>query len=307
MTKVPIDSPIQNISYKESFIFIGSCFAEEIGQRMKELEFNVDINPNGVMFNPISVASTISLLDGSLSLNSDDLLENSKVWYSFMHSGKFAAKSKEELSEVLISNLNKSSEKFAKSKNILLTFGTSYVYKLIENNKIVSNCHKVNSSLFNREFLEADIIVSVFKDLIKKHSDKRWIFTLSPVRHLRDGAHENQLSKANLLIAIDKIVSSFNNAFYFPAYEIMLDELRDYRFYATDMLHPSELAVNIIWERFLHSFFSPETVELAQLAEKLRIMKKHKILTTYSSEFEIYLNNLKNLEKRFNEKLLKIK
>ena len=222
-------------------------------------------NPFGVLFNPVSIANSISRLMTMEPFCMGDVVERDplygknaglsrpKSYVSFYHHGSFASPSPEEFLERANTSLQRTSEYFKDASVVIVTFGTSWVFRHKERDIIVSNCHKVPAYEFRRERLDVDEIVEIFSPLISHPewgANKKWIFTVSPIRHLKDGLHGNQISKAILLLAIEKMCASFDNAHYFPAYEIVLDELRDYKYFAEDTVHPSDETVRIVWERF---------------------------------------------------------
>lgn len=248
----------------EKIISFGSCFATEMGKRLEENGFNVLNNPFGVLFNPISIANSINRLLDNTPFTLDDVIERdplygkkaglhmSKSYASFYHHSSFASDTPDGFLTKANSALNHSSQYLFESDTIIITFGTSWVFRHIPSQIIVSNCHKIPGYEFQRERIEIEDIVNLYTPLLNdcRLSQKQWIFTVSPIRHLKDGLHGNQISKAILLLAIEKLCASHRNAQYFPSYEIVLDELRDYSFYAEDTVHPSSEAIDIVWEKF---------------------------------------------------------
>lgn len=254
------------ISYKDKILMIGSCFSENIGTMLKNYGFDVCVNPFGTLYNPASVVQGIQRLISGEKYTADDCVEigagDSRVC-SFHHHTSFARPSAEEFLENANARLEEASRFFKDCNKVIITLGTSWCFRHSDRNMIVSNCLKRNPKEFRREFLPSSETASLLKDIMNACPDKEFIFTVSPIRHFKDGAHGNQLSKASLLLGIDE-----TGAEYFPAYEIMMDELRDYRFYADDMCHPSQLAANYIGERFLE-WALPES-ERGRLNENIR-------------------------------------
>ena len=255
MTMIKLQTPVTDaanitgISYSDKILMTGSCFTDNIGRLLTNYGFDVCVNPFGTLYNPASVAESIKrLIDGN-EFRAEDCVEigagDARIC-SFHHHTSFARKSKEEFIENANKRLAEASAFFKECNKVIITLGTSWCYRHIEKDIIVSNCLKRNPKEFVREFLPATETASLLKEIMDMCPDKEFIFTVSPIRHFKDGAHGNQLSKASLLLGINE-----TGAEYFPAYEIMMDELRDYRFYAEDMCHPSEQAVNYIGERFL--------------------------------------------------------
>ncbi len=265
MFRTEVDIPISDfkINYRDSIMTLGSCFAENIGKTMKDLYLDVDINPFGVLYNPMSILNSLEFLLQNKQFSVSDLFERNGLWSSFNHSSQFSDINPDRCIESINNRITYSSEFIKNAKVLMLTFGTSWIYEEKESGKIVSNCHKLPSSVFNRRRLTIDEIVDAYSNILEKiknsNPELKIIFSVSPVRHLKDTAHGNNLSKSILLLAIDELCRRFENVVYFPAYEILLDELRDYRFFADDMLHPSDVAVSYIWQRFSDVYFSKET------------------------------------------------
>ena len=257
------------ISYKDRILMIGSCFTDNIGSQLKNYGFNVCINPFGTLYNPASVTQSIRRLLECKEFTMDDCIEigaGDKRFCSFHHHTSFARMSKEEFLENANTRLREASGFFKECNKVIITLGTSWCFRHIEKDFIVSNCLKRHPKEFKREFLPSSQTASMIKEIMELCPDKEFIFTVSPIRHFKDGAHGNQLSKASLLLGINE-----TGAEYFPSYEIMMDELRDYRFYAEDMCHPSSQAVDYICERFL-AWALPEC-EQDTLKENIRTFR----------------------------------
>jgi hypothetical protein len=230
-------------------MMIGSCFTDNIGSLLKNYGFDVCVNPFGTLYNPASVAGSIDRLIMGTPFTENDCMEigaGDTRTCSFHHHTSFARPDKKEFLDNANARLDQASAFFKECNKVIITLGTSWCYRHLEKDIIVSNCLKRNPKEFAREFLPSMETASLLKEIMAMCPDKEFIFTVSPIRHFKDGAHGNQLSKASLLIGVNE-----TGAEYFPAYEIMMDELRDYRFYAEDMCHPSAQAVNYIGERFL--------------------------------------------------------
>ncbi len=297
-TEVEISPLKERITYSDEIFCLGSCFAGEVGAIMKNLRFKITINPFGVLFNPGSISMAIERLKTGSPFLEGDLLKAGDVYKSFYHGSEFASLSAEEF--LLRNNgiLEQASQRFAQSKWIVLTLGTSWVYKERSNGKIVSNCHKLPDSFFERELMEPHEIFSLIDRCIKENPGKRWIITVSPVRHLKDGANGNQLSKARLLLATERLLKEHDNVFYFPAYEVFMDELRDYRFYASDLLHPSQEAVQYIWELFMKFAIDKTCFDRIRLIKELNNLRNHRVLFPGSEEHKKLLEKIEILEKR---------
>lgn len=228
-----------------SLLMLGSCFTTEVGQLLAADGLDVCINPTGNVYNPLSAAKTLVNLARGRRYDANELIEVQGLWRSLDHHTRLAAPTPEEAIEKINRSMEIGSEALSRASHVIITFGTAYVFE--RRGEAVCNCHKLPDREFIRRRLSVDEIVNAWQPLIEQFSDKRFIFTVSPIRHKADGLHGNQLSKATLLLAID----SFKGADYFPAYEILIDELRDYKFYAADEVHPAPEAVEIIHRRFL--------------------------------------------------------
>ena len=254
-TIVDIEPSAWKIGYEDRILMVGSCFSDEIGAQMQERYLNVTCNPFGTLYNPLSIAQALTMTD------TPELIEHDGLWHSMAHHGAFSRATKEEAEQAVRASIETMQKALKEATVVIITFGTAWVYEM--NGAIVGNCHKLPESCFNRRRLSVEEIVAAWKPILAQCPDKKWLFTVSPIRHIRDGLHENQISKATLLQAVEQLVlnSSPSPATrrYFPSYEIMLDELRDYRFYADDLVHPSSLAVNYIWERFVECFCTNQT------------------------------------------------
>jgi hypothetical protein len=224
-----------------------------------------------VLYNPLSIAQA---LNGDMRV---ELVEHDGLYHSMAHHGSFSGPDSEQVLRRCLQSLNDLHRQLAEAEVVLVTFGTAYVY--YRNGTVVANCHKLPEKQFTRERVTVEEIVSVWRPLIRSNADKRWLFTVSPIRHKRDGMHQNQLSKATLLMAVEQLQRELPELVgYFPAYEIVLDELRDYRFYAGDMVHPSEVAADYVWERFCDTYMSASTREQMQQHYKEWLHAQHRPL-----------------------------
>lgn len=256
------------IGYEDKILMLGSCFSDEIGEQMKQRNMSVTCNPFGTLYNPLSIANAIH---SSFVHCTSYIVHHDGLWHSMMHHGSFSRPTKEEAEEAVKASIETMQNALQEATVVIVTFGTAWIYEM--NGEIVGNCHKLPADRFTRRRLTVEEIVAAWQPIIERYPDKHWIFTVSPIRHIKDGLHENQLSKATLLMAVEHLTAeggltaerSYSGAViqrsvqYFEAFEILLDELRDYRFYADDLVHPSSLAVNYIWERFVDTFCTPQT------------------------------------------------
>lgn len=275
-TPVVIEPMTRQLTYGNKILAIGSCFAAETGKRLYDLGFDITLNPFGVLYNPASIEHSIRRLAAAEPFTEEDVVESQGVMASFFHHGSFSRTTAEEFLENANDCLQRASKRFEECDTCLVTLGTSWTYRHIERDMIVSNCHKIPAREFRRELLSPAETESLLGGLIRDFPDKRWIFSVSPIRHLKDTAHGNQTSKASLLLAVDALEKGFENVEYFPAYEIMMDELRDYRFYAEDLVHPSKQAVDYIFERFVEFAVDPSQRERMQEAERALKASAHR-------------------------------
>lgn len=289
-------------------MLLGSCFVENIGKRLQENKFPVDLNPFGIIYNPASVATSLMHLLNPEPFTPEDLFEREGLYHSFIHHSRFSGTDGEEVLTDINRRLHHSSSFLADASCLVITFGTAWVYHLKSTGQIVSNCHKLPDKFFHRTCLTKEEIVEQWQTLLQelwnRNSSLRILFTVSPVRHWKDGAHGNQLSKAILLLAIDELCRLFpDRLFYFPSYEILLDELRDYRFYATDMLHPSEPAIEYIWQRFAEFCFTTETQHLLKEWEVIRKALFHKPVCPDSDAYHTFITQtllkIEQLQEKF--------
>lgn len=295
------------IDYHSPVLFLGSCFTENIGNKMIDLKFPVLINPFGVLYNPVSVRQSIEILLDKRNFKESDLSFYNNQWYSFYHDTEFSNTDKNECLNNINHKLNEAREHLEKVKYIIITFGTAWVYEYIESAKVVSNCHKIPAKKFRRFKLGVEDIFVNWAKLINRiedfNPDLKIIFTVSPVRHWKDGAVQNQLSKSTLILAINQLMKIFDQVEYFPSYEIMMDDLRDYRFYADDMLHPSKVAIDYIWENFSETYFDSETKNTIKEVEKIVQAYNHRPLnpnTNNHTNFkESTLNKINELNKKY--------
>ncbi len=262
-TIVKIPPSLFKLSYYTPSMFIGSCFTENIGSKLSNYKFPVDINPFGVIYNPSSVSKSLDILIGKKEFTKDDLYFFNGKWLSFFHHSSFSDKDLEQCLSGINAKITESREFLKKAGFLFITFGTAWIFEWKESGETVSNCHKISASEFNRKLLSTEDILENYKTLIHKllqfNPQLKIIFTVSPIRHLKDGAEGNQVSKAILLLSVHQLLKKFQSINYFPAYEIIMDDLRDYRFYSGDMIHLNSVAMDYIWERFCETYPDKET------------------------------------------------
>ena len=294
--RVELPKKQSEINPSDCFQLWGSCFTDNIGKRLTENKFTCDVNPFGTLYNPLSISAAIRELLIGKTYTADDLTFSNDQWFSYMHHSIFSAGDSHLCLQQINDRLSVSRKYLEQADWILFTWGSAWVYRLLSNHKIVGNCHKMPDREFSRTKLEVDDIVSEYVDLVheirKVNPKVKFIFTVSPIRHAKDGMHGNQLSKASLLLAVDKLCRQCSGCQYFPSYEIMMDELRDYRFYADDMLHPTPLAINYIWECFSETYFTTATKNFLQTWEKIKKGLAHRPFDTKSDAYQRFLREI---------------
>ncbi len=290
-TKITAGSLQPPFSYATRFLFAGSCFAQEMAQQMRDLHFQVAEDAFGPLFNPASIASALERLENPGFFTLQDVMQFPyEAFGSLYHHTSFSRETPEVFLEQANAVLKKASDFFKTAGIVVITLGTAWVYKY--NGSVVANCHKMPARQFERVFLEPADIFNVLAPVIERNRDKKWIMTVSPIRHLADGAHGNQLSKASLHLAVKQLQDRFPGIWYFPSYELVMDELRDYRFYANDRCHLTQETTSYIREQFLEVAADQETRALVRKMEKLNSSYAHKPLFPRSGSYEKFLKNL---------------
>ena len=295
-TTIDIQPYSFRLDYQSNILTLGSCFSENMGLKMKNVFFKTEINPFGVLYNPVSILNSINLLLENKRFTTSDIFEYKSLWHSFAHSSLFSDIS----SEACLSKINErieSASEFIKNTDVLLiTFGTAWVFTDKESGRVVSNCHKLPSGKFNRRRLTVDEITMGYSDLLTKlkalYPNLNVVFSVSPIRHWKDGAHENTISKSTLLLAVDALQNQFDNVHYFPAYELLIDELRDYRFYAEDMLHPNQTAIDYIWIQFFENYISESVFGLMNEICSIQKGLQHRPFNPNTENHQKFLNQL---------------
>lgn len=276
-TKIDLPKLDLRIDHAKSGMMLGSCFADSISELMLSAKFNVTKNPFGVLYNPFSIAASLMRLDSAQEFTAAELCRRDDLWFSFAHHGSFSSTEADRALDNINSALNAGAAALKSVDYVVITFGTSWIYRNRATGNVVANCHKLPSSEFVRERLTVEDITTLYKPLLEGVlKSKHVLFTVSPIRHIKDGLRQNSISKATLLLAIDTLTNAYDNAEYFPSYEIMMDELRDYRFYKEDMLHPTDQAVEYIWTLFQQSAMDRPTQELISQIVQLNRAASHR-------------------------------
>ncbi|MCK9414070.1 MAG: GSCFA domain-containing protein [Prolixibacteraceae bacterium] len=298
-TEVSLPKVKKQLSYRQNVMMIGSCFTENIGNYLKDHYFPVLTNPCGILYNPASMASCIDLLVSETQIVDADLFYANGLWNNFNFHSRFSHPDHLTALKVMNESLTNASRQLRSASHLFLTFGTSWIYREKEHNTIVGNCHKLPASRFSRERLAVEEMTSLWIEKLNQlfafQPDLCVVLTVSPVRHFKDGSFENQVSKSGLFLMIDQLIVHFGKEkiSYFPSYEFVMDELRDYRFYAPDMLHLSEVATAFIQEKFNEIFLESESNEVCFTIDKIVKSLAHKPFHNDNSD---YLDLLSRLE-----------
>jgi hypothetical protein len=283
----------RKINHTHQLLLIGSCFTENIGSKLKQLKFSVLENPHGILFNPISIVQSVQSYIDHKQYTAADLFYQNECWNSWDHHSRFSHPSQEECLRLINQSLQQAHVFLKKADWVLFTVGSAFVYELL-NGQVVANCHKVPTDKFNKKLLSIDAITSAFKKMLQNIFDfnpaVKIIFTISPVRHLRDGFVENNRSKAALIQAVHQLVDADERLLYFPAYELVIDDLRDYRFYAEDMVHPNYAATNYVWDKFIHTSMDEGTQLLMKEINTINAAKSHKPFNPSSAQHQKFLS-----------------
>ena len=285
----------RRIDHSQTILSLGSCFASNVAERLSRAKFCVTSSPTGILFNPESIAATLDRFDavargdnGALPA-AEDLAYGNERWFSYDFHSDFSATDTTDALAAMQEAVRHGAQALKDAQVVIITFGTAFVFRLKQSGDVVANCHKQPQALFQREMMSAEQIAARYISLMQGPlAGKQVIFTVSPVRHLADGLEQNSLSKATLRVAVDVIQKACPNAYYFPSYEIVMDELRDYRFYADDMTHPSRMAIDYIWERFGEVAFSDKTKALNERIERIIKASEHRPFNRNGQEYKAF-------------------
>lgn len=300
-TKILLEKAADQIDYSSQLLLLGSCFAENIGGKFDYFKFQSMQNPFGILFHPLAIENLVSKAVREEKYTEADLFFLNERWHCFDAHSELSDPLKEILLNKLNSGVHQTHRQITKSSHIIITLGTAWAYRNTGSNAIVANCHKVPQKDFSKELLPIDAIrtsiLGIIKSVRSVNKDVQLIFTVSPVRHLKDGHLENQRSKAHLISAIHEVthppslIGGLGEA-YFPSYEIMMDELRDYRFYETDMVHPNQLAIDYIWEKFVEVWISPSVHPTMEKVDAIQKGLKHRPFNPISEQHKLFLKSL---------------
>lgn len=297
-TNIPL-KPQQHgqIDYNSKLMLLGSCFSENIGSKFEYHKFQSEVNPFGILFHPIAVENLITRSVNKDFYIEDDLIGHNEIWSCFDAHSRMNAISKKDLLNNLNNAIESTHQNINTATHLIITLGTAWVYRYIASDRIVANCHKIPQKQFLKELLPIDDIVASLENIValvrSVNPEVNFIFTISPVRHLKDGFVENNQSKAHLLAAIHQIVEPRKRLFYFPSYEIMMDELRDYRFYNQDMIHPNDVAIDYIWEKFKTVWLTEDAILTLKKVASIQAKKAHRPFHPNSEAHRHFLQQLK--------------
>ena len=289
------------INHRQNLLLVGSCFTEQIGTKLANHKFTILDNPNGILFNPVSITRSISSYISNKQYSEGDLFYQNESWNSWEHHSRFSHPDAAVCLQGINSSQTKAHEFLKNADWLLITLGSAFVYEL-EDKNVVANCHKVPTDKFNKRLLTTQEICTGLQKMIDEavafNPQLHIIFTISPVRHLRDGFVENNRSKAALIQAVHQLVDAKDQCFYFPAYELVIDDLRDYRFFAEDMVHPNYAATNYVWEKFIAACIDEPSQQLMKEIAIIVAAKNHKPFNPTSQQHKKFLqNNAEKLQK----------
>ena len=294
------------IDYKSNILLVGSCFVENIGEKLNYFKFQNTTNPFGILFHPLAIETFLTNAINEKKYTEQDIFFHNERWHCFDAHSQLSSTSKEVLLSQLNEAVKETNQQINKSTHIIITLGTAWLYRFIETDKYVANCHKVPHKKFLKELLSVDTIVDSLESilvLLKSVNPKMSIiFTVSPVRHLKDGFVENTQSKAHLISAIHQVVEPRKQQYYFPSYEVMMDELRDYRFYKNDMIHPNQTAVNYIWDKFQDVWISESSNETMEEVNSIQKGLLHRPFNSKSDTHQLFLQQLEHKKSLVNSK-----
>ena len=304
-----IPKAAETISFKDKIVCIGSCFAQEIGQLMQEQKLDILLNPHGILYNSCSISKVISDIIENKYYTAQDLIENNGKWHSLDHHGSFSDTDLQKVLDKINHNISKAHVYLRNADWLCITVGSSWAYKYKPSNAIIVNCHKIPQDNFTKELIQSNqqtaILTKMISGLKEFNPRIKILFTISPVKYIRDGIIENNLSKAHLITTVNTLCGSNSHCYYFPAYELVTDILRDYRFYKEDMVHPNEQAIKFVWDNFIKTFLNPRDVLLFEEITNWQKYSNHRALDVNSREIS-YTRSIA-MEKAIEEKLKQLR
>lgn len=310
MLDIEIKNPSKKIAYADNIFLIGSCFTDHIGRRLDNLKFSVLQNPNGILFDAVSVSKSLLSYIENKKYQQSDLFYLNELWQSWNHHSIFSGMHADEV----VNNINNAQSKahnyLKKSNWLIITLGSSFSYILLKNQQSVANCHRAPGQWFKKHLLSSGETIQCLENSVEElktfNPQLNIIFTISPVRHIRDGVVENNRSKARLIEAVHYLVEKYDNTYYFPAYELVIDVLRDYRFYDIDLVHPNYAATEFVFDKFEKSFIAEEAQAFMEEIKKVNSAYKHKPFQPATEAHKLFLQNMHKNIKSLQEKLPKL-
>tara|TARA_R110002020_G_scaffold30274_5_gene95443 strand:+ start:562 stop:1509 length:948 start_codon:yes stop_codon:yes gene_type:complete len=306
-TQIPLKTSSNPIDYQSEVLLVGSCFVENIGSKLEYYKYKNQLNPFGILFHPKAIERFFELVVSEKVFNEDDLIFQNERWHCFDAHSDLSSSNKDQLIENLNQALRDTKASLEKVSHVVITLGTAWGYRFKESGSLVANCHKIPQREFEKELYEPEQILTSLQHTIeqikKVNKNATIILTVSPVRHLKDGFVENQRSKAHLITAVQQLVETEQQAEYFPSYEIMMDELRDYRFYDRDMVHPNTLAVDYIWKRLIEVYTSDNTQKIMAEVETIQKGISHRPFNEHSQAHQKFRENLELKKKSLRDKI----
>ncbi|MRX67074.1 GSCFA family protein [Flavobacterium resistens] len=313
-TQIPISKSKAPIDYNSKVLSFGSCFAENMAEKFDYFKFQNETNPFGIIFNSVSIEKLFERISKQEMFEEKDVFFHNERWHSYEVHSDLSNSDRQELLETLNKAITETNKQLKEASHIIITYGTSWIYRNLESEEIVANCHKVPQKQFSKELLSVEVIQKSIQntiDLIQTlNPNINFIFTVSPVRHIKDGFVENQLSKSHLFTALHQVLKTHNSKLithnYFPSYEIMMDELRDYRFYTEDMLHPNQIAIDYIWKLFSENYIAQESISVMQEVDEIQKSLRHRSFNPESEQHQKFLAKLQQKINLLGEKLPQI-
>lgn len=296
-TIVPIKPSENKIDYHSKIVSIGSCFTVNMAQRFQQFQFQQAVNPFGILFHPIAIAKLIDFAVENKTFTAEDVFLHNEIWSSFDAHSDLNELEQEDIIDTLNAKVAFLRNRLNEASHVVLTFGTAWVYRNIEKNQLVANCHKVPQNHFSKELLTVaqceNAIASIEKGIRKLNPNVQITYTISPVRHIKDGYVENQRSKAHLITALQNhLENNTEKNYYFPSYEIVMDELRDYRFFTKDLIHPNEMAIDYIWEKFVENTIEPSILPTMKMVDEVQKGLAHRPFNPYTEAHQKFLDKL---------------
>lgn len=301
----------QSITHKDKLFLIGSCFTENIGEKLKKYKFSILENPNGILFNPVSVAEALTSYIENTRLNESNLFQFNEGWHSWKHHSRFSAMTPDDAITRINNSTSRANEYLKEADYLMITLGSAWVYTLTEKaanakvGSVAANNHKAPADWFHRRLMTTEEVLQTLDNILYRlfhfNSKLKIIFTISPVRHLREGVVENNRSKAVLIQVVHHLVDKFDKLYYFPAYELVIDDLRDYRFYAEDLVHPNYFATQYVWEKFVDACVDEKSKALMDEIHSINLAYQHKAFNPSSEQHKKFLSSFYEKTKSLQE------